>query len=85
MKAEGRRKKGHRSAGPFRASGRIRLAAAIALIAAVVAALVAWNRQEPDPVPPVVKADRAVKPAPSATTDPRDAARDRPDRERTSR
>jgi hypothetical protein len=85
MKAEGRRRKSCRSARPFRASGRIRLAAAIALVAAVVAAMIAWNRQAPEPVPPVVKADRAPKAAPSAAADPRDTARDRPDRERTNR
>jgi len=51
-------------------------------------AVVAWNRQAPEQLPPPFTAAKpqpeamARKPAPA---DPRDTSRDRPERERTSR
>jgi len=74
----------------LRCAGWVRLALVVVLLVGVVA-FVAWNRQPPtDTAPPVATGksqalDKARKPAPVSSSDPRDTARDRPDRERTSR
>ena len=66
--------------------GWTRVAVAIILLAAV-AALVAWNRQPPEQAAPVVVQEKPAprKVQPPVTPDPRDTARERPDRERTAR
>jgi hypothetical protein len=86
MKDEGRGRKERRNPARLRAAGWSRLAMAIALLAAVIA-VIAWNSQPPEQVAaPVVKDKPLAKPSkPLAAADPRDTARDRPDRERTSR
>jgi hypothetical protein len=56
----------------------------IALLAAA-AAFIAWNNRPPEPAVPLVAKEAPRKPASTGSADPRDTARERPDRERTSR
>jgi lipopolysaccharide export system protein LptC len=66
----------------MRAQGSVRVVIAVILLVAVVA-VIAWNRERAtETAPPVTAANpRPSKPA----ADLRDASRERPERERTSR
>jgi hypothetical protein len=72
----------------MRAEGSIRVVVVVVLLV-VVLAVIAWNRQPPTQTGPLVSKDKPVdngrKAAPTRAADPRDTARDRPDRERTDR
>lgn len=65
----------------------VRVVVVVIVLVAVVAVIV-WNTQPPTETVPLVSekaVDKARKTAPPGAADLRDTARDRPDRERTSR
>ena len=69
----------------FRSAGWSRVVAVVVLLAVV--AFTAWNSRPPEQDVPLAARDKPAGkvPKPVATADPRDTARERPDRERTSR